>query len=433
MSDLQVLIVESIPNQALALRYPIEKEGYTAQIAPSGVEALRMTRELHPKVILCDENLPDVEGCSLCRQLCGCVESGETKIMLMTDFSDREKLCHIMDAGVTVLLPKPVDELYLLSQIAKIARGQNATADSSQTSSLLQSAYSCAVEKNLELMAARRDLQETTASFLTLQKNFVQFLETNVDAILIYNQDHIVHYVNAAAIQTFSTQGARLLGKKVPFEPQASRTFEIEVADGEGQSKVLDGRTANIRWDGEYMTLASFRDITEASRLRKELEQMSLTDDLSGLYNRRGFSILAERMIPQAKRLGCHLFVLFADIDSLKSVNDTYGHRDGDKLICQTATLLSQSFRETDIVARIGGDEFAIMGIINENFIPEKLIDRLERAIQHFNDNRQHQYALSLSFGTESFDPNSSEPLEHILRKADLLMYANKNHKRRPD
>lgn len=223
------------------------------------------------------------------------------------------------------------------------------------------------------------------------------------------------------------------MGQRAPFELKAGGICEIEVVDSEGQTKVLDGRGADIMWDGRSMTLASFRDITEASRLRKELEQMSLTDDLSGLYNRRGFSIMAERMIPQAKRLSCHLFVLFADIDSLKSVNDTFGHREGDKLICQTATLLRQSFRETDIVARIGGDEFAIMGMINENFIPGKLVARLEGAIQRFNDSKQNKSIFSLSLGTESFDPNSSEPLEHILRKADLLMYANKNRKRRPN
>ncbi|MCE5257317.1 MAG: diguanylate cyclase [Spirochaetaceae bacterium] len=439
MGDKLVLVVENSIPQGNRLRNTLEREGYAVELASTGKAALVLTESMRPEVIVCDETLPDTDGCSLCNSIHSNPATKAIPIMLMTGLSDREDIIPMIRAGVSVLLPKPCDELTLLSQISRLVQNDNARGRDaenfldvpcSQLIQLLKTTYTCAAGKNQELQATERKLKEATAELLTLQRNYMQLLETNVDAILIYDAQGIVHYANAAAIKAFSVQGIPLIHEKTPFDLAPDSVNEIEISDAEGQVTVLDGRAVDTEWNGEVMTLASFRNVTEASRLRKELEQMSLTDDLSGLYNRRGFSILAERMIPQAKRLNCHLFVMFADIDSLKSVNDTYGHREGDKLICMTATLFRQSFRETDIIARMGGDEFAIMGIVNDSCIPSKLIDRLEQSIATFNASRQYNYRLSLSLGVEKFDPCSSEPLEFILKKADMFMYANKQTKK---
>lgn len=101
----------------------------------------------------------------------------------------------------------------------------------------------------------------------------------------------------------------------------------------------------------------------EHARMHERLHTISLHDDLTGLYNRRGFFTLAEHLLKLAKRQQEGLFMLYADLDDLKKINDTLGHQKGDWALIDTANLLKETFRESDIIARIGGDEFVVMPI----------------------------------------------------------------------
>jgi len=179
------------------------------------------------------------------------------------------------------------------------------------------------------------------------------------------------------------------------------------------------------------MTLSVLRDITESTRLRKELEQISLTDDLTGLYNRRGFNILSERMITLARRQQANIFILFGDMDKLKWINDTLGHLEGDNAIRAMAGIFTRAFRESDLIARMGGDEFAVMGLINEPLVPETLIERLQGHIDEFNAKAGAKFKLALSIGIERLPCSSEAQIEEALHAADTKMYAAKEKKGR--
>lgn len=169
-------------------------------------------------------------------------------------------------------------------------------------------------------------------------------------------------------------------------------------------------------------------EIQERLRAEAEVRKLSVTDELTGLYNRRGFFLLAEQQLKIARRTQTSYFILFADLDGLKKINDTFGHEMGDRVIVDAAQILKQTFRDADIVARLGGDEFVL-------FIPTFSGDssnfyiRLQENVDRFNQQSERAY-ISISLGVQSGDLNNEFLLEQLVAKADQLMYEHKRAKR---
>ncbi len=174
-------------------------------------------------------------------------------------------------------------------------------------------------------------------------------------------------------------------------------------------------------------------ELIQEVRNRKEAEmegrQLSLTDELTGLHNRRGFFLMAEQQLKIAHRLRLLCWVIFIDLDGLKQINDTLGHDIGDALIIDAARLIKQSFRDSDIVARLGGDEFIVF--ISSYFKDAHSIQAcLQTNIANFNQQQNRSYELSMSMGIERYSPESNMSLEQLIAKSDELMYAHKRLKR---
>ena len=154
---------------------------------------------------------------------------------------------------------------------------------------------------------------------------------------------------------------------------------------------------------------------------------LSLTDELTGLYNRRRFFILTEQCLKVAVRTKKRPLLLFIDMDNLKWINDHYGHNEGDQALIGLADILKKTFRESDIIARIGGDEFVVLlESTDEN--SETLLTRLHENVKDYNVKRS-QYTLSVSLGTAQFDPEYPISIDELLSKADALMYAQKRRR----
>ncbi len=168
-----------------------------------------------------------------------------------------------------------------------------------------------------------------------------------------------------------------------------------------------------------------------AKRMVAELRALSLVDQLTGLSNRRGFLLLAEQQLRIANRTKRGILLLFADLDGMKRINDTLGHREGDLALAETAEVLRQTFRESDIIARIGGDEFAIVAIEAEKDSAEILVRRLRENLAARNGKGVRRYDLSMSLGIARYDPGSPCTLDELLARADKLMYGEK-HGREP-
>ena len=179
------------------------------------------------------------------------------------------------------------------------------------------------------------------------------------------------------------------------------------------------------------------RDITknketeaENQRLMKELHSISFIDDLTGLYNRRGFFSLAQKQLETAKRLKKRIFIIFIDMDNMKWINDTFGHREGDRALIEAAKILKTTYREADVIARMGGDEFAIVAMEFGDRSDSGLHLRLINNMETYNNEAGRDYNLSMSIGIIHFDHERSTTVDELLSRADTLMYKNKKRKR---
>lgn len=203
-------------------------------------------------------------------------------------------------------------------------------------------------------------------------------------------------------------------------------TVALEALKAGAQDYIIKGQV-----DGKFLTrILSYN--MERSRLQIELQRLSLVDSLTGLYNRRGFTTLAAQHLKLASRSKRGFGIFSIDVDGLKGVNDREGHAAGDRLIKSVGDILGSAFRASDIIARIGGDEFVVMAMDIQHGHLALLESRLhERASQH-NDRRGAAPAAAFSVGAVYFDPAESATLESLLEKADQLMYAKKRSAVRP-
>jgi len=167
----------------------------------------------------------------------------------------------------------------------------------------------------------------------------------------------------------------------------------------------------------------------EHAKRHERLHAISLHDELTGLHNRRGFFTLAEHLLKTAKRQQKGLFMLYSDLDGLKSINDVSGHQKGDWALIDTANILKETFRGSDIIARIGGDEFVVMPIENKGDNLEIVINRLQKALEMDNAKSKRDYKLSISTGTAYFDPLSPCTIDELLSQTDRGMYEQKRSK----
>jgi diguanylate cyclase (GGDEF)-like protein len=161
------------------------------------------------------------------------------------------------------------------------------------------------------------------------------------------------------------------------------------------------------------------------SLVENELRSIALTDDLTSLYNRRAFHALATQQLKITRRKGPGLLLFFVDVDHLKAINDTYGHREGDLALVRTAAALKRTFRNSDIVARLGGDEFAVLALEASYQDQCAIVRRLEGYLQKTSAD-EPRYRLSVSVGVARCDSNQSVSLGDLLAKADHAMYADK-------
>jgi diguanylate cyclase (GGDEF)-like protein len=162
-----------------------------------------------------------------------------------------------------------------------------------------------------------------------------------------------------------------------------------------------------------------------------QLESQSLTDELTGLANRRGFLVHAEQYMKLALRNKQAIVMLFIDLDHFKQINDTFGHAEGNRALVETAAVLKRSMRDSDIKARIGGDEFAGLAVNSSEAGVLALRTRLETALRDINVRRQLPYELTFSVGLLHCMADDQMSMEDLLARADALMYEEKRAKKR--
>ena len=160
------------------------------------------------------------------------------------------------------------------------------------------------------------------------------------------------------------------------------------------------------------------------------MRSLSLIDELTGLYNRRGFMTLAAQHLKLARRTQRDCLLIYADMDGLKQINDTLGHEAGSNALRQVGKVLSKVFRESDLIGRLGGDEYTVLMPDASDKNSEKIAARLQEGLDIQNSRREFPFVLSLSVGISKFEYTSTGTLEELIAAADHAMYENKRSKR---
>ena len=215
------------------------------------------------------------------------------------------------------------------------------------------------------------------------------------------------------------------------------RDYQKAVPDSDGKIAFYEGILVDISSEKktENKLKKALRQLAQLNTERKKmiatLENLTLEDHLTGLYNRRGFITFAKKYLHQANRKKIKMYLLYIDVDNLKKINDTYGHNKGDFILVALAEILQRTFRQSDIKARIGGDEFAIFPIDNHIGGVNSTTARLKKNIDDYNSASERQALLSVSTGISSYNPAQPCSINELLMKADGLMYEEKRRKQK--
>ncbi|MDQ6830186.1 MAG: PAS domain S-box protein [Gemmatimonadota bacterium] len=286
----------------------------------------------------------------------------------------------------------------------------------------------------------RRRAQEAQARLTTI-------LEATPDLVAIWTVDGHVLYLNRAGRRMLNigdeeTGAGFTIGA---LQPHWQRDVALGEAirtvlrdgywSGEITLKSRDGREVPVSQvilahkspagTVEYFSTI-MRDITERKQAEATLRTLSLYDELTQLCNRRGFMTLGEQELKVARRAKSPTLLLYMDLNDFKSVNDTYGHAEGDAALVRIAEVLKSTFRESDVVARLGGDEFTVLVVNAIDDTEEVVLTRLRNRLAAANAHATHPYELSISIGIARFDHAAPRTLDELLQDADAALYQHK-------
>jgi diguanylate cyclase (GGDEF)-like protein/PAS domain S-box-containing protein len=271
-------------------------------------------------------------------------------------------------------------------------------------------------------------LREAPDAIITLDNRF-QVVEWNAGAerLFGYSQKEAVgQHLDSLVTNPDVFEEATGFTEKVLRGKELLPTQAVRYRKDGSPVDVIVAGSPILMGDEVIGVVAVYTDITERVRMEETLRALALVDDLTGLYNRRGFFTLAEQQLKAAERAQRKMVLLFADFDRLKQINDAFGHAEGDRALIESANVLKETFRESDIIARIGGDEFVVLATETGGSPTEVLAARLQENLEARNLRRDRDYTLSLSLGLARYDPERPCSIDDLLIQADKAMYERK-------
>jgi len=253
-----------------------------------------------------------------------------------------------------------------------------------------------------------------------LSQALARLSQGGVDAVLL-------------SLELPDSRGMVTFDRAYAFSPNVPIVVLADEPDEEAAVSTVQAGAQDYLVKGEIppaMLVRSVRHAIERHRLFSALRSLSLIDDLTGLYNRRGFSDLGEQYLKLARRTGRGVAMVYLDLDRFKTINDSLGHHVGDRALLKVADILRATFRRSDIIARLGGDEFGVLALEAADESSESLVERIRERVIDFNESSPEPYQLSVSIGMAHHDDDPRIRLEDMVAEADSAMYREKHGKR---
>ncbi|MCB2180614.1 MAG: diguanylate cyclase [Desulfobulbaceae bacterium] len=306
---------------------------------------------------------------------------------------------------------------------------------------------------NLVTEAAERE--KISKDLAKSNTELMQILNSSADGIHVVGLDFIIRRVNQTYAQMAGLSEDELVGLRCDqafVQQQACGTEKCSIKrilegetriDREVYLETHDGRSIPCQVttfpyydpDGGLIGIVEeFRDISNQKKMEDRLREISITDELTGLLNRRGFLSIAAKQLELADRLEKQMYLLYADIDNMKWINDNLGHSIGDEALKEASDVLVSTFRKADVIGigRLGGDEYAVLMFsdLQAEGCDHPVLKRIEDEIAQRNKKPNRKYALSISVGIVPYVPEECSSLEEFISRGDEAMYTRKREKK---
>lgn len=432
---MKVLIAEDDMVSRRVLEATLTKWGYEVVVAGNGDEALAVLQSADaPSLAILDWMMPGKDGVEVCRAVRLLTNAVPTYIILLTAKTEKEDIVAGLEAGADDYLTKPFARPELRARLevgVRVINLQRKLADRVEelNQALAEREWADSLHRASE--SRYRHLVEHSQGFICTQDLAGNLLSINPAAArqLEYLPSEMIgrnlsEFLSPAYRNLFGIYLNRIKESKID-------SGLLHIVTKSGTERIWQYKNFRYEEAGqEPFILGHAQDITELKQAEVEVRNLSMTDELTGLYNRRGFLVLTEQQQKVFRRAKNSFSLIYADMDGLKMINDTYGHQQGSDAIQQIAQILRESFRESDIIARLGGDEFTIFvsEIVACNMkIP---LERLQENLRRYNERNLHPYALAVSIGSICVKPDDESTIEELLIKADEMMYENKKRKK---
>lgn len=290
------------------------------------------------------------------------------------------------------------------------------------------------------------DRKKTEDSLARSRAKFEAMINAIPDAVIFVDTERHILLTNPAVATLFGYDADKLQGRttemlyadRAQYKKQGKQRFYVGAAESSEPYEVMYKRRDSSEFVGETLGtpvkdaqgstigfIGIIRDITRRKRMEAKLREAAVTDELTGLFNRRGFMTVSGKHLDLAKRQMKKLALLYLDLDNLKLINDRLGHEEGNRALHETAALLKKTFRTSDIIGRMGGDEFGVL-LTEMSDGADTAIFHLKKNMEKMNDRADRSYPLLLSVGLAYFNPASPVSIDKLLSEADAAMYEDK-------
>ncbi|MES2164668.1 MAG: EAL domain-containing protein [Pseudomonadota bacterium] len=415
-----ILVVDDeLPNRKL-LEALLRPEGYQTETAAGGEEALAAVARRAPDLILLDVMMPGMDGYEVARQLKANPATTAIPIIMVTAQIDRAARLAGLAAGAEEFLTKPVDRAELWLRVRNLLRLKAFSDFLAGHSWMLEQQVQA---RTADLQRFRSAMDATADAIMLVSRSTLRFVEVNATACAMFGYTR-EQLMQMGPVQLGGTREELEALYDAIIAGRGANTFtETTLRRQDGSELQAEVHRQAQHFDNEWIIVGVVRDITERKESQERLHHMAHYDALTGLPNRTLFYDTLARTVTQAAQSGWQVGVLFIDLDYFKNVNDTLGHAAGDQLLGHVSALLLQCVRVRDIVGRMGGDEFAVILIMQDGqqgaiHVANKIRDVLRTPIGL----EGHMVTVTASIGITVYPDDADDPAT-LIKYADTAMY----------
>ncbi|VAW94154.1 diguanylate cyclase/phosphodiesterase (GGDEF & EAL domains) with PAS/PAC sensor(s) [hydrothermal vent metagenome] len=421
LEPIRILLVDDSPTARVKFRRLLVKNGYRTDAVSSPEEALKKVKSTQYDIAIIDYFMPVMTGDELCQRFQDDIYTSSIVCAILTSAYADKVITDSLQAGAVECMFKNESDNLFLARVSALSRNVQNTKQINQE-----------------------------------HKRLNGILSSVGDGVFGINNNNEINFINPTALNILGyADGEHLIGKK-PHE-----VFHTKVSQ-QGNEKIsakklyknitkktqkLALETYFIRFDGNQTqveltifplqiegktegAVIAFRDISERKLLEEELMWQVNHDPLTKMFNRKYFEDALEEEVRRLKRSNDESALLYIDLDRFKYINDTAGHATGDQLLIELGHMMNQRLRESDLLARIGGDEFAvIMRNIDKNSITEA-VEKFQSLLSGYEFSyKGREYKIHASIGVAMINKGSASPGE-VLSNSDIACYVAKTNGR---